>query len=263
MNWWVAICVLGVWCGPADPGALMHQSPAPTPDPKAVPALVAKLGSCEFHQRQAAEAALRDMWSAAFELLQEEYRATTDFEARLRIQEIVKTAFFQEELFGRVGFLGVATRIVDRSEDERIPQGHVGVRIAAVVDDTAAARADLWRDDLIVALDGRPLPGHLSETDFSRRIQQAGPGADITLGLYRQGRSLAVKVVLGQRPLRYYFDQVDTTLVDMLAATAERFVRWWPERFGTAPEPGLPARDRPGPQGPTPEPASPRHPTRR
>ena len=218
--------------------------------------MVGKLGSCEFDQRQAAEAVLRELGSAAFELLQEEYRATTDFEVRLRIQEIVKAVFFQEELFGRVGFLGVATRIVDSAEDERVPRGHSGVRIGAVVEDTAAARAGLWRDDLIVAVDGQPLPTHLSETDFSHRIQQAGPGADITLGLYRQGQSLAVKVVLGQRPLRYYFDQPDTTLVDMLAATADRFVRWWPERFGTDSGPGLSTPGRPGPQAPTPKPAS-------
>ncbi|GAF92579.1 unnamed protein product, partial [marine sediment metagenome] len=130
----------------------------PIDEAQAIRDLVSRLGSAVFDERQDATERLLEMGSRAYAVLAREYRASDDYEVRLRIQDIVTRCFFRENLFGRNGFLGVGLNVLSHAMDERVPVNHSGVEIIRVVEGTAADRAELRSGDLIVAIDEEPLP---------------------------------------------------------------------------------------------------------
>ncbi len=83
------------------------------------------------------------------------------------------------------GFLGV--KLEDLSEGS-------GARIAEVVSGTAAARAGLRRDDVIVGVSGQKID---SVAELRLAISQNPPGARIPLVLLRDGSTTKVQVTLG------------------------------------------------------------------
>ena len=62
---------------------------------------------------------------------------------------------------------------------------------------TPAAQAGLRPDDVIVALDGRPIG---SAGALTRTVGMMRPGEQVTLTLYRGGQKQDRKVTLGTRP---------------------------------------------------------------
>ena len=72
-----------------------------------------------------------------------------------------------------------------------------GVRIAAVVDDSAAAIADLREGDVILSVDGREVNGLF---ELRNSLNGVPPGASLPLVLARGGREIARDVVMGSRP---------------------------------------------------------------
>ena len=221
----------------SDQAARLSAQP---PDAETVRALVERLGSGSFDEREEATHQLLDLGSAAFGVLEQSYCGTDDYEVRLRIRDIVELIFFHEELFSTIGFLGVQLRIVDRAVDDRVPPGHTGVWLDRIVPDTAARRAGLRQGDLIVEMDGQPLPAGLTSAEFRRRIRDAGPGTLIRFTVDRNGQLLPVDVVLGYRPLKYYVEDASPIYLQKLEETNRKFHRWWRQRFGTSPEPHRP-----------------------
>lgn len=190
--------------------------------------LVAGLGSSDFDEREKASEQLLALGPKAYGALAGAYRRATDYEVRLRIQAVVTRCFFRENLFGRNGFLGVGLSVLARADDDRIPDGHCGVEVARVVDDSAADRAGLMDRDLIVAIDGQPLPADLVPDDFSRMIREAGPRATMRLTVMRGRKPRFIDVTLGARPLEYYSDPRH---LRMFEQTTLDFERWWKEEF--------------------------------
>ena len=162
-----------------------------------------------------------------------------DFEIKLRIQEIAKSVYFQDQLLRRNGFLGIGLTAIGHEQDDRVTPGHLGIRVDRILEGTAAERAGLQKGDLIVSRDGRLLPDSSSRQDFSDEIRQAGPGARMTLGVYRNDRQLDVDITLGQRPVQHYFNPGDATHFEMLVETEARFFQWWAEQF-ESPDRGKP-----------------------
>ena len=226
------------------PAVERPASPADQPidEAEAIRDLVSRLGSDIFNERQDATERLVELGSRAYEVLAQEYRASDDYEVRLRIRDIVTRCFFHENLFARSGFLGVGLEVYSRAIDQRVPEGHGGVAITRVVPDTAADRAGLEMGDLIVGIDGQPLGPDLDREGFSRLIREAGPGTVMCLSIYRDQRLRPRDVTLGVRPLEYYNEPRH---LQMIEQTTLRFDRWWSEHF--APGSDAPARGSPTP----------------
>lgn len=217
------------------PRSTQADPPPPSVDPQAVRDLVTRLGSSDYADRQSATLALVNLGTSAFDILVEEYLATDDYEIRLRVQDVIEKAFFDEYLFNRNGFLGVRPMPVGPAADPRVPPGHTGLELMEVVEHHAAARAGLSRGDLIVGINGKPLGGTIDGASFSKIISDAGPGTILTFSIYRGTRRLSVEVTLGPRPLEYY-NEPNYEAVRALEDTARRFQRWWRENIGQPPD---------------------------
>jgi membrane-associated protease RseP (regulator of RpoE activity) len=94
------------------------------------------------------------------------------------------------------GFLGV--RSGDLTEDERKDLGIPGgIRVIEVVPDGPAAKAGLKADDVITAVDGKPVE---SPQEIPGRVQGLGPGSPVRLDVLREGKKLSLTVALGVHP---------------------------------------------------------------
>jgi serine protease Do len=72
-----------------------------------------------------------------------------------------------------------------------------GAIVVSVEEDAPAAQAGLQLDDVIVALDGKPI---ISSGSLTRTVGLLRPGTEVTLTLYRGGERQERKVTLGTRP---------------------------------------------------------------
>jgi serine protease Do len=91
----------------------------------------------------------------------------------------------------RRGYLGVRGKLVGKPDSTRAD----GYRIDHVVPESPAAKAGLQPDDIIVALDGRPLED--IQILYSR-LTQAGPDGEVDLSVRRGEKLRMVHVRLGE-----------------------------------------------------------------
>lgn len=75
--------------------------------------------------------------------------------------------------------------------------GEEGVKIAQVMPDTAAAKAELKANDIILSLDGK---NYLEPEDFINAMLRYKPGDTVTIKVKRGDEELEFKPVLGKRP---------------------------------------------------------------
>jgi hypothetical protein len=195
--------------------------------------LIAQLGSPVFTERQGATNTLISIGATAFAPLRDAYRRTDDLEVRLRIEEIVHTAYLVHHVFSQNGFLGIqmSRTMPSHADDARIPEGRYGIRLASVNPDTGAERAGLLKDDIVVALDGQPLAGSQQDAfpRFAETIRSRGPGAQLNLKVLRGDQTVEIQPTLGPVPLER-FEQVNG-IVPQVRETNRRFDVWWPKYF--------------------------------
>ncbi|HKQ60384.1 MAG TPA: PDZ domain-containing protein [Candidatus Polarisedimenticolaceae bacterium] len=86
-------------------------------------------------------------------------------------------------------FLGVTTE-EDDSDDG-------GARVTMVVRESAAKRAGLQQDDVIVRFDGKAIHG---PAGLSRAIHATEPGADVEIQVVRDGSRRTLHAEMGERP---------------------------------------------------------------
>ncbi|MGH2684101.1 MAG: S1C family serine protease, partial [Actinomycetota bacterium] len=72
-----------------------------------------------------------------------------------------------------------------------------GALVREVVDDSPAAAAELRNDDVIVAIDGRPIANMSALVVALRRLD---PGTTVELTVRRGGEQLAIDVTVAERP---------------------------------------------------------------
>jgi len=123
-----------------------------------------------------------------------------------------------------VPWLGViGLQPVEREASEFLKLGNrSAVVISDVIADGPAARAGVQQRDIIVALEGRPLPrfspARVATTFLEREILLRAPGDTLTLGLVRGGAPLEVTITIGRQPKplkeaeRRYFPRLGITL---------------------------------------------------
>ena len=96
------------------------------------------------------------------------------------------------------GWLGLGTQDLTAAIAEGLGLPvHEGAVVVNVDEGTPAARAGLRPDDVIVALDGKPVA---SAGALTRRVGVMHPGEQVTLTIYRDGQKQERKVTLGTRP---------------------------------------------------------------
>lgn len=110
---------------------------------------------------------------------------------------VVKDAlanFNQTGQFNRP-FLGVQYRMVTRelSVMNEIPEG---AYLAAVVDGSPAAKAGLEQEDIITTFDDQKLT---DKNDLAKVISKKKVGDAVSLGIWRDGKELTIKVTLGNQ----------------------------------------------------------------
>jgi S1-C subfamily serine protease len=86
------------------------------------------------------------------------------------------------------GFLGLS--YVDEVQGQSI-------RVSDVYDDTPAHRAGLKGEDIITALNGKPI---LNTDSFTKTIVRTRPSTVVELDVIREGKPIKLKVKLGTRP---------------------------------------------------------------
>lgn len=114
------------------------------------------------------------------------------------------------------GFLGVSTEAVtpELAEALGLPKGSRGLVIAEITPDSPAEKAGLQRTDVILAVNGRATT---SLEDLRLVIAQTSPGSKVGLRVFRDGKELAVDVVLGvlaERPNEFLPGIEATPLTD-------------------------------------------------
>lgn len=102
----------------------------------------------------------------------------------------------------RPAFLGVQTQALTAELKERLNvPTDAGAVITEVVPNSPAARAGLRRDDVITAVDERPVK---TPADLRDAVQKAGPGKAVTLQVVRGKEKLAVKATLREGAFGYF-----------------------------------------------------------
>lgn len=71
-----------------------------------------------------------------------------------------------------------------------------GVKIAAVSDDSPAAKAGIVKGDVIVAFDGKPVE---SLKDYSNYLKEHQPGDEVAVTIDRNGEKIEKKLILAER----------------------------------------------------------------
>lgn len=95
------------------------------------------------------------------------------------------------------GFLGVEIDEVTRDVAGRLRLGQErGVLITGVTGDTAAAKAGLQKDDVIIKWNGEPIEG---TRELGRHLRETPAGRTVKLGVLRNGSEMEIAVTLGER----------------------------------------------------------------
>ncbi|MGQ9649456.1 MAG: PDZ domain-containing protein [Phycisphaerae bacterium] len=169
--------------------------------------LVADLNSPRFVVRESATRELCDLDAAVLPKLAQCYRAAVGEEARHRLRYAMETIFYQRELAGRNGFIGIRlsqqtiTDMIDPSDGRKCH----GIYILDAIKDMPAAKAGIQSGDTIIGLNDRPLPAEPTSQQFISLIERTPPGSTIRIRVLRPEKRIRKITV---QPAK---DEVSTT----------------------------------------------------
>jgi hypothetical protein len=225
---------------PVEPVADVFALPLSDADAVEADRLIPGLGSPDYEERVKGTRGLVLIGAPVFTKLRHAYLRTDDFEIQSRIQDIVSEAYINHFVLRPFGFLGITRDAAapTHADDPRIEEGHAGVKIRDVHPDTGAMRAGLRAGDVIIEMDGVPLPGPETEAFrwFSTKIRERGVGAGILLTLLRGEEQFQLLATLGP-PLRSMIENgnLGRDIRDKLSETRDEFKIWWAKNFREAP----------------------------
>lgn len=124
----------------------------------------------------------------------------------------------------RPAFLGVQTQALTSELKERLKvESATGAVVTEVVPDSPAAKAGLKRDDVITAVDDRPVK---TPADLRDSIQKAGAGKEVALRVLRGKEQLSVKATLREGTFGFFLtpgeDRFPTVDVESMFDQARR-----------------------------------------
>jgi len=115
----------------------------------------------------------------------------------------------------RRGWLGVTIQELtsDFAEHFGLDSRDGGVLVSQVLSDTPAGASGIQRGDIILSIDGESFR---TINEFRNMIADVNPGIEVVIGIYRDGNSVFIPVVLGERA-------ADETLVSPIPSTSSDF----------------------------------------
>jgi len=140
----------------------------------------------------------------------------------------------------RKAWLAVATQVITREIANALDLGErTGVRVTQVYPDSAAERAGLKVGDLILALDGEPIPASRPEHQevFAAMVRQFKIGSEVELTVIREKQEQKIRVQLEQSPelageaRKYKDNNFEFTVRDLVFADRVR-QRWSEQQRG-------------------------------
>jgi len=208
--------------------------------------LVADLGSSDYQTRVGATQTLAGLSTEVIEGLVGAYASSDDLEVKLRLRQIVERRFMWEHLLSRHGFLGIQMSIPMLTPDSNMQMapGMGLVHVKKVLSGGAAKAVGIQVDDLILDLNGQPIPYSRELLDFGRQVSSAGAGGTLRLGILRKGERIEIDVQLNHRAREHYWSQ---GYWDQLGAAAREFEQYWgthfPAGLGDVSPPEQPAQE--------------------
>ena len=197
---------------------------------------LAALESDEFQIREKAQAELlvwsRERPQVAMDALFRKSRSAEDPEVRERCLELLRELVNDEYLKEGEGFIGI--RMLDEMANvPGDPEPRIAIRVTLVMPDSAAQKAGLKINDLIIGIDEKIWRVGSALGPFSDSIRQRKPGTRVALRVLRDKELMDVNVVLGRRPLIADNPFLDERQADIQAAekaAKEAYFRRWLER---------------------------------
>jgi membrane-associated protease RseP (regulator of RpoE activity) len=149
--------------------------------------LIADLDDPRFAARERATRRLCDLAPSFLPRLAAKYRAVGSEESRHRLRYALETIFYQQELTGRSGFIGIRlwpttlTDVIDPVDGRKCQ----GIRVLGVIEGLPAERAGVRDLDIIFGLNDQPLPASPSTQQFISQVAATPPGSSVRLRLLR------------------------------------------------------------------------------
>jgi len=136
------------------------------------------------------------------------------------------------------GFLGVGIQTLTPEFAEVFGlKNSKGVLVPEVTKDSAADKAGLKHNDVILELDGEPVE---SDSALQKRISMLKPGSRVELVVWRDGRRKTINVKLGKRPSTSKLTgTLPADIVGELGFTVETLTDELAERFGYEDQAGV------------------------
>jgi len=210
------------------------QIPADEKTAAEIDQLVPKLNAPAYTERQSATDRLKEIGAPAFPKLRSTYLATDELEIRLRVEEIIRSAYMDHHVYSGHPFMGVQLGAVDNRDPKiAVPPATPAVQIKKIFEDTAAKRAGLKEGDILTAQDGVPLRGTGNDlvTTFSQGIARRTPGSRLVVTVLRENGPEDVEVILGRLPADTAQAGRFVGLPEKVERAKERFDPWWEFHF--------------------------------
>lgn len=200
--------------------------------------LIDDLGSPSHEERERATQQLKSNDKSFTEDLKRAYADAPDHEVRLRLREVAEYLFYRDALMGFGGFLGIEMGVAYLP---RLPQETTleeqGVRLKAVIPNTAAERAGLQSGDIIIGINEEPLrpENHEGIRDtLGRLIRSYDVGDELRLTTIRDQATMVTQVTLGFRPLNIALSPpfvriLDTQQRALIVTAGREFTQWCDE----------------------------------
>lgn len=198
---------------------------------------LADLKSEEFGKRETAQEELiawaRLEPAPAMDLLFEQSRVADDPEVRERCLAVLRELVNDEYAKDGEGFIGIAMMDEELVLPENAkPRGVI--RVTNVIRESAAAKAGLQFNDLILGFDDHVWNEKMISLPFREQIRQLKPNSKITLKLLRDGKPMDVQLILGRRPPMpenpFFGQRVEDPAAAEQAAKDGYFRRWLERR---------------------------------
>lgn len=209
--------------------------------------LIPVLAAPGYMDRESAKSRLLELGPVAYTPLRDAYVATDDFEVLLLIEQIVYATYVDYHVYSQKGFLGVGIypyRPAD-AKDVPLPEGAPAVRLTTIHPNSAAERAGLEQNDVVVAMNGVPLEPDEEVLDnksrrrgrnplvrhFSKRIASHRPFETVSISAYRGAELLEFEVTLGKPPEDLVRRGNIQVVNEALVEAEKRFSDWWDHHF--------------------------------
>ena len=210
--------------------------------------LIPVLGAPNYIDRQSATSRLLELGPVAYRPLRDVYTATDDYEVLLLIEQIVYATYVDYHVYSQKGFLGVGIFQYRPTDVEGVPLpgGANAVRLTTIHPNSAAERAGLEKNDVVIAMNGVPLtPDEEFAKDgsvrsgrrnplvrhFSKRIASHRPFETVSISAYRGAELIEFEVTLGKPPEDLVRKGSIQVVNEALVEAEKHFMDWWTHHF--------------------------------